>query len=215
MENKTEEKAEKVESAKKEESPKKYLHKKRLIKRSVLIKRKEIVKKNVKGLFDKEAELGSDNEEHDDVVKVLSSDDEKEEENSQDIMDMDVPNLINDNIEENDLGNSIHKEKYIDDMLIRDKEEIKKVIEGPPERKPIEDELIELNEDGSKDNLSLCIYHKSKFGFLKEIISFIEHSGIFLNISLLKYNLHILSLIEFFDTCLIATYSFVLLSIPL
>ena len=82
-----------------------------------------------KNYFDKEAELGSDNEEHDDIIKKVyhsDSDSEREEDkNAKDIEDL-IDNEENDNFDQN--------EKYFDDMLEKDHEEVLKVIEGPKKR---------------------------------------------------------------------------------
>lgn len=122
-----------------------YLQRKRLMKTREIIQQKKFLGKIAKTYFiEKEAELGSDNEEHDDVVKKLTSDDEYDEKNDK----IDIPNLINDEkIDEKLLRNEINKEKFIDDMLIKDKEEIKKVIEGPQERKSIDEEMMAFNDE--------------------------------------------------------------------
>ena len=106
-----------------------FLEKKRLMKKSDIILKKKILKKMAKNYFDKEAELGSDNEEHDDIIKKVyhsDSDSEKEEDkNAKDIENL-IDNEVNDDFEQN--------EKYFDDMLEKDHEEVLKVIEGPKKR---------------------------------------------------------------------------------
>ena len=106
-----------------------FLEKKRLMKKSDIILKKKILKKMAKNYFDKEAELGSDNEEHDDIIKKVyhsDSDSEREEDkNAKDIEDL-IDNEENDNFDQN--------EKYFDDMLEKDHEEVLKVIEGPKKR---------------------------------------------------------------------------------
>ena len=61
------------------------------MKKSDIILKKKILKKMAKNYFDKEAELGSDNEEHDDIIKKVyhsDSDSEREEDkNAKDIED--------------------------------------------------------------------------------------------------------------------------------
>ena len=76
-----------------------------------------------------EAELGSDNEEHDDVIKkVYHSDSESDKEKDKNAQD--IENLI-DNEEDDSFDQN---EKYFDDMLEKDHDEILKVIEGPKKR---------------------------------------------------------------------------------
>ena len=106
-----------------------FLNKKRLIKKSDSILKHKILKKIAKNYFDKEAELGSDNEEHDDLIKkVYHSDSDSEKEN--DLKAKDVDNLIDNDEKENHVQN----EKYFNDMLEKDHDEILKVIEGPKKR---------------------------------------------------------------------------------
>ena len=106
-----------------------FLSKKRLMKKNDIILKNKLLKKLAKNYIDKEAELGSDNEEHDDVVKkVYHSDSDSEKENDRNAQD--IENLINN--EEDD--NLSQNEKYFNDMLEKDHEEILKVIEGPKKR---------------------------------------------------------------------------------
>ena len=107
------------------------LGKKRLIKQKDKIFLNKIKKHIASNYFDKEAELGSDNEEHDDKVKkIYNSDSELENESEK---EKNIPNLIDDEtiLEEND---SEYQEKYLNDLFLKDKEEILKVIEGPQQR---------------------------------------------------------------------------------
>jgi hypothetical protein len=107
---------------------------KRLRKKAEIVKEKEKLKKNSQNFFEKEAELGSDNEDHDDNVKKIDSDeDDKENENSE--LDKDLEGLINDSEKENPSDLEDLKEKYFEDMLQKDKEDIKKVIKGPEQRR--------------------------------------------------------------------------------
>ena len=108
------------------------LGKKRLIKQKDKIFLNKIKKHIASNYFDKEAELGSDNEEHDDKIKkIYNSDSELENESEK---EKNIPNLIDDEtiLEEND---SEYQEKYLNDLFLKDKEEILKVIEGPQQRK--------------------------------------------------------------------------------
>ena len=106
-----------------------FLHKKRLIKKSDAILKHKLLKKIAKNYFDKEAELGSDNEDHDDLIKkVYHSDSDSEKEN--DLHAKDVDNLIDNDEKENYVQNK----KFFDDMLEKDHDEILQVIEGPKKR---------------------------------------------------------------------------------
>ena len=106
-----------------------FLQKKRLMKKSDIVLKNKLLKKLAKTYFDKEAELGSDNEEHDEVVKkVYHSDSDSEKENDKNAND--IENLI-DNDEKEDY---VQNKKFFDDMIERDHEEILQVIEGPKKR---------------------------------------------------------------------------------
>ena len=106
-----------------------FLQKKRLMKKSDIVLKNKLLKKLAKSYFDKEAELGSDNEEHDEVVKkVYHSDSDSEKENDKNAND--IENLI-DNDEKEDY---VQNKKFFDDMIERDHEEILQVIEGPKKR---------------------------------------------------------------------------------
>ena len=131
---KEENKEEKIEKNKKEKDTIfnfNFLGHKRLIKKSDLILQKQITKKLAKHYFDKEAELGSDNEEHDNIIKkVYNSDSDLEK--KEDIGN--IEDLIDDKNILNSLNNEEQKEKFITDMFIKDREEVLKVIEGPQRR---------------------------------------------------------------------------------
>ena len=130
----------------------KLLGHKRLIKKSDLILQKELTKKLAKNYFDKEAELGSDNEEHDNVIKkVYNSDSDLEK--KEDIGN--IEDLIDDKNILNSLDNEEQKEKFITDMFIKDREEVLKVIEGPQRR--IINNKIEKKFDESDLPLKLRI----------------------------------------------------------
>ena len=99
------------------------------MKKSDIILKKKLLRKLAKNYVEKEAELGSENEEHDDVVKkVYHSDSDSEKENDKNAQD--IENLIDNEVNEDYDQN----EKYFDDMLEKDHEEILKVIEGPKKR---------------------------------------------------------------------------------
>ena len=131
---KEENKEEKIEKNKKEKDTIfnfNFLGHKRLIKKSDLILQKQITKKLAKHYFDKEAELGSDNEEHDNIIKKVYNSDSDLEKN-EDIGN--IEDLIDDKNILNSLNNEEQKEKFITDMFIKDREEVLKVIEGPQRR---------------------------------------------------------------------------------
>ena len=130
----------------------KLLGHKRLIKKSDLILQKELTKKLAKNYFDKEAELGSDNEEHDNVIKKVYNSDSDLEKN-EDIGN--IEDLIDDKNILNSLDNEEQKEKFITDMFIKDREEVLKVIEGPQRR--IINNKIEKKFDESDLPLKLRI----------------------------------------------------------
>ena len=123
-----EKKIDKTKKEKKDNMNFKLLGHKRLIRKSDLILQKQITKKIAKSYFDKEAELGSDNEEHDNIVKkVYNSDSDLEKQEDEGY----IEDLIDDKNIINSFDNKEQNEKYITDMFIQDKEEVLKVIEGP------------------------------------------------------------------------------------
>ena len=109
-----------------------FIGNKRLIKKRNILYQKELRKKIAKNYFDKEAELGSDNEEHDNVIKKTYNNSSSyfESENEEE----DLDDLIDDT---NIFNNNEQKEKFIEDMLIKDKEDILKVIEGKTKEKNV------------------------------------------------------------------------------
>ena len=123
-----EKKINKTKKEKKDNMNFKLLGHKRLIRKSDLILQKQITKKIAKSYFDKEAELGSDNEEHDNIVKkVYNSDSDLEKQEDEGY----IEDLIDDKNIINSFDNKEQNEKYITDMFNQDKEEVLKVIEGP------------------------------------------------------------------------------------
>ena len=125
-----------------------FLSKKRLKKQSQILLEKQITTKLASHYLDKEAELGSDNEEHDDVVKTINPYDD--DNNSIDDDTNEQLKLEKELIDDNDQDNYEQNEKFVSDAFIKDKEEIKKVIEGPIQRKSLKEEskkeLLYLNE---------------------------------------------------------------------
>ena len=114
-----------------------FISHKRLIKRKDILRKREIRKNFVKKYFDDEAELGSDNEEHDDIIKNINSDTDTENDDGflEDLIDDKSISSYN---EQND--------KFINDMFIKDNEEILKVIQGKIKRKKIIEKKYNDNE---------------------------------------------------------------------
>ena len=114
-----------------------FISHKRLIKRKDILRKREIRKNFVKKYFDDEAELGSDNEEHDNIIKNINSDSDTENDDGflEDLIDDKSISSYN---EQND--------KFINDMFIKDNEEILKVIQGKIKRKKIIEKKYNDNE---------------------------------------------------------------------
>ena len=114
-----------------------FISHKRLIKRKDILRKREIRKNFIKKYFDDEAELGSDNEEHDDIIKNINSDTDTENDDGflEDLIDDKSISSYN---EQND--------KFINDMFIKDNEEILKVIQGKIKRKKIIEKKYNDNE---------------------------------------------------------------------
>jgi len=93
---------------------------------------KKFKKKLAEEMFlENEAELGSDNEENDDIVKVMKQEDKEEENESE--TEPNIEGLIEDdnNLEVNERK---LRGKFYEDMLKDDKEIIKQIIKGPIRR---------------------------------------------------------------------------------
>ena len=116
--------------------------------------------------FDNEAEEGSENEEHDDVIKKIN----REEEDSEDSKE-NIEGLIASDIEDEDEKDKDElKNKFFKDMIKKDYEEIKQVIKGPPVKKRYRDldqedeDYISMGERFKKfQNINT---NSSDFGFL-------------------------------------------------
>lgn len=138
-----------------------FLQRKRLMKNSEILLQKKIIRKIAKRYLDKEAELGSDNEEHDDIVKKVynsDSDEDKEEDKL-----ADVEGLIDNNIKEDYLQNK----KYFDDMLEKDHEEVLKVIEGPKKR-IVKEAPTQIILDDNTLSLKIRMERMSDINYMKE-----------------------------------------------
>lgn len=103
---------------------------KKLKKKSEIIKEKQTAKHISMGFLDVEAELGSDNEDHDDIVKKITDSDKEDEEQEEYLKD-----LIND--EKLEEETDLLQKKYFDDMLEQDRAQVKRVISGPQVEKKV------------------------------------------------------------------------------
>jgi len=124
-----------------------FLGLKRLRKKADILKEKAAVKKLSAAMFEDEAELGSDNEEHDDIIKKINPEESNEDEDSD--LDENLPDLINDQELPNEYEYSEElKEKFFKEMLQKDREDIKRVIQGPEEqrKKLMRKELIDISD---------------------------------------------------------------------
>jgi len=74
--------------------------------------------------LEKEAELGSDDELHDDQVKPIVDSGSEDEED----MDQDLPELINNELQLVDENEEGVRQRYLQDMEREDKAQLKKVI---------------------------------------------------------------------------------------
>ena len=100
-----------------------FISHKRLIKRKDILRKREIRKNFIKKYFDDEAELGSDNEEHDDIIKNINSDTDTENDDGflEDLIDDKSVSSYN---EQNDKFNNEEILKVIQEKIKR-----KKIIE--------------------------------------------------------------------------------------
>jgi hypothetical protein len=99
---------------------------KKLKKKSQIEKEEKLKKSISMNYFDYEAELGSDNEDHDDIVKKITK---SEEEDSEKDEDENLKDLIDNN--EQVFDEDYLQKKFFEDMLMKDSEEIRRVISGP------------------------------------------------------------------------------------
>jgi hypothetical protein len=105
-------------------------------------KEKEINKKLILSLFELEADLGSDNEEHDENIKKISDDEIEDDNEENDLEDFIVKD--EDNLNEN--ADAI-KRKFYYDLLEKDKDELRQVIHGPKKK-----EYLDLKRNRNADN---------------------------------------------------------------
>ncbi|EAR87374.3 hypothetical protein TTHERM_00058860 (macronuclear) [Tetrahymena thermophila SB210] len=119
-----------------------------------------IMKKIMNEMIDDEAELGSDNEENDDKIKQIGDEDEYKEAglSKDEDLDAELKELINNIVEFNEENEQLATSKFIRDLEKRDKEEIKKIIEGAykgtrAKRRNLSDLLVEDGETSESKKL--------------------------------------------------------------
>ena len=111
------------------------------------IKKQQKIRKNE--FVESEAELGSDKEEHDDVVKKIKENDEESDDQEEDLPDLidKTEGIIEDNDE--------IKKKFYNEMMDQDKKEINQVINGPAQRQKRLRSNIDKLGDTEDDYLAL------------------------------------------------------------
>lgn len=82
----------------------------------------------MRNMFEMEAELGSDNEENDDVVKKINRNEDGERDSDEE-MDEDLKDMIDNLTAENAGDNDLLFNKFQEDLMKQDKENLKKVLE--------------------------------------------------------------------------------------
>ncbi|KAL4465921.1 hypothetical protein ABPG74_004158 [Tetrahymena malaccensis] len=119
-----------------------------------------IMKKIMNEMIDDEAELGSDNEENDDKIKQIGDEDEYKEAglSKEEDLDAELKELINNVVEFNEENEQLATSKFIRDLAKRDKEEIKKIIEGAykgtrAKRRNLSDLLVEEGDTSESKKL--------------------------------------------------------------
>jgi hypothetical protein len=135
----------------------------KLLKVSTKIQNEKDKKKEAKfrrnEFVDSEAELGSDKEEHDDVVKKIK---ENDEEDLSDNQEEDLPDLIDKNEENLNIDKDEIQKKFFNEMMDQDKKEIRQVINGPAQRqkrmRSTLDKLPETEDDYLALNMRIKKY---------------------------------------------------------
>jgi hypothetical protein len=95
--------------------------------------------------IEQEAEEGSDNEEHDDMVKKIDYEAEEQEYAGVDL-DADLVELIDNAVDINEADEQQAFRKYLEDIRIKDREEIRKIIRGEFRSHQHEDDF-DVDED--------------------------------------------------------------------
>jgi hypothetical protein len=130
------------------------------LKKTKLIEKEKKINKllSLNSFFEYEAELGSDNEDHDDVIKKEKNDDDNDldEENDEELKD-----LIDNEIAEYEENN---QEKFFEDMLEQDKENLKRVIQGPPARLKRDRGDVKLDKEYLPLNMRLKKFRSDEGG---------------------------------------------------
>ena len=105
-------------------------------------------KKYAAQFIEQEAEQGSDNEEHDDIVKKINYEDQNKQFEGIDL-DADLAELIDNAVDLNEQDQFEAFRKYLEDIKIKDREEIKQIIRGEFRSKH-EDIEFQIDEDDKK-----------------------------------------------------------------
>ncbi|CAD8111734.1 unnamed protein product [Paramecium sonneborni] len=111
-------------------------------------------------LVEDQAEQGSDNESHDDVVKEIKDDDDDEEEN--DVIEKELLEMIDDKIEDLDEENEIRAfHIFMDRVHAQEKEDIKKILKGEFKRRNGKISNIDLiNMEQTEEEKQARLMHK-------------------------------------------------------
>ncbi|CAD8122479.1 unnamed protein product [Paramecium sonneborni] len=112
-------------------------------------------------LVEDQAEQGSDNESHDDVVKEIKDDDEDDEEEN-DIIEKELLEMIDDKIEDLDEENEIRAfHIFMDRVHAQEKEDIKKILKGEFKRRNGKISNIDLiNMEQTEEEKQARLMHK-------------------------------------------------------
>jgi hypothetical protein len=134
------------------------------LKKKAIIEQEKHLKKvnrklNFRNFIEAEAELGSDDENHDDNQKKIQYD-EEDEMDEKEALNEDLKDLIED--EGHDIYEGVEdiQNKYFKDMLDQDRKEIKKVISGPDEK--LLQRRRRLDQEGDEDYIGLNARKKIK-----------------------------------------------------
>ncbi|CAD8100908.1 unnamed protein product [Paramecium primaurelia] len=123
-------------------------------------KEREKMKKYIESnLVEDQAEQGSDNESHDDVVKEIKDDDEEED---NEVIEKELLEMIDDKIEDLDEGNEIRAfQIFMDRIHAQEKEDIKKILKGEFKRRNGKVSNIDLiNMEQTEEEKQARLMHK-------------------------------------------------------
>jgi len=107
----------------------------------------------MRNMFEMEAELGSDNEENDDVVKKINRNEDGEVDSDEGEMDDDLKDMIDNLTTEKDGDNELLYNKFYEDILRQDKENLKKVLERAFNIKKRRSSCIEIGDGDRMDKV--------------------------------------------------------------